>query len=213
MPTLAMVSHDGTAQSQPHSTDHLTDPCCFDDGEFPTTISQYADGGPGPVIVPQPTNATVYFESLKDIDSAASSTTTSSDTSIDDDSQEQRSCSSQPLLLDEMALPSIRVGASSHHIDPTASKDVHPGSHASFLALRSTYLLVTLVIMLADGLQGKKATEVLEPACRVATGDLTPLVVQAHTCMFFMRAMVSRSHPFTASDLQQEGCYLLSLGR
>jgi hypothetical protein len=166
MPPLAMVSHDdGTAQ--PRSTDHLTDPCCFHEGEFPTTIRQSADGGPGPDIVPQPTNGTVYFESLKDISSAASSSTTSCDTSIDDESQEQRSCSSQPLLLDEKALPSIRVGAS-HHIDPSASKDVHPGSDASFLALRSTYLLVTLVIMLADGLQGKKATEVLELACRVA---------------------------------------------
>jgi hypothetical protein len=141
MPPFAMIATDETERS----TEDLLDSYFYVKDDFLMGESNGSDQ----TMAAQPVT-TVYFESLKVV-APKSGSFSPSDTSTDDDSQEQSIGFSQPLLLGENLYSSPCV----EKIDPShISVGEHAGSTASFLALRSTYLLVTLVIMLADGLQG-----------------------------------------------------------
>jgi hypothetical protein len=75
-----------------------------------------------------------------------------------------------------------------------------PPSEREFMALRFTYLLVTLVIMLADGLQGKFQVKTLNGtpslcdsiAVALLTLSFRFFFAQEHICMYSTKAMDSR---------------------
>ena len=92
-----------------------------------------------------------------------------------------------------------------------ADKKQPAPSYASLQYLRITYLLVTLVIMLADGLQGKILTCYLLLLLNAWTDvELTPCA-QERTFTCCTKVTVFPWPVFTALASQPVGCYLLSL--
>lgn len=151
MPPLAMACLDDSTE-RPSSTET---------GD--ATLSCYALDSQEPQALSTPKSVrTLCFETYQD-KALSPSSSSFSETSADEYSQEEdhvssSSSSSQALELlasnDELftgrdASLLINDLDDSEHDEPLESEN-----HASFLVLRSTYLLVTLVIMLADGLQG-----------------------------------------------------------